>query len=74
MFLSSMFNVNISYMCSDGVVNVRDAVDEFVERKVEERQEQAADFLRELLFVRDDHLVLSNDVGFLRVELQGLID
>jgi len=35
---------------------------------------QAADFLRELLFVRDDHLVLSNNVDFNREELHALID
>jgi len=35
---------------------------------------QAADFLRELLYVRDDHLVLSNNVDFNREELHALID
>jgi len=35
---------------------------------------QAANFLRELLFVRDDHLVLSNNVDFNREELHALID
>jgi len=46
------------------VVNVRRAV----------YQMQAADFLRELLYVRDDHLVLSNNVDFKREELHALID
>jgi len=35
---------------------------------------QAADFLCELLFVSDDHLVLSNTVDFNREELPALID
>ena len=58
MFCTSKFNVNVCDIGS-GVANVRWAVDRYVERKVEERQIQAADFLRELLFIRDDHLVLS---------------
>jgi hypothetical protein len=35
MFCSSKFNVNISDICS-GVMNVRRAVDQYVEKKVEE--------------------------------------
>jgi len=35
---------------------------------------QAADFLRELLNVRDDNLVLSNNVDFNCEELHALID
>ena len=73
-FVLARFTVNISDICSGVVVNVRRAVDQYVERKVEEHQMQAADFHRELLFVHDDHLVLSNDVGFSREELQALID
>jgi len=37
MFCSSKFNVNISNICG-GVVNVRRAVDQYSERKVEEHQ------------------------------------
>jgi len=73
MFCSSKFNVNISYICG-GVVNVRRAVDQYAESKVEEHQTQAADFLRELLYVHDDHLVLSNNVDFNCEELHALID
>jgi len=47
MFCSSKFNVNISNICG-GVLNVRRAVDQYAERKVEEHQMQAADVLREL--------------------------
>jgi len=72
MFCSRKFNLNISNICG-GVVNVRRAVDQYAERKVEEHQIQAADFLRELLFVRDDHLVLSNNIDFNREELHALI-
>jgi len=54
-------------------VNVRRAVDQYAERKVEEHQTQAADFLRELLNVRDNHLVLSNNIDFSREELHALI-
>jgi len=39
-------------------VNVRCVVDQYAERKVEEHQMQAADFLRELLNVRNNYLVL----------------
>jgi len=73
MFCSSKFNVNISDICG-GVVNVRRAVDQYAERKVEEHKMQAADFLHELLFVHDNHLVLSNKVDFNREELHALID
>jgi len=73
MFCSSKFNLNISNICG-GVVNVRRAVDQYAERKVEEHQMQAADFLRELLNVRDNHLVLSNNFYFNREELHALID
>ena len=39
-----------------GEVNVRCAVDRYVQRKVEEHQMQGASFLPELLFyIRDDH-------------------
>jgi len=34
---------------------------------------QAADFFRELLYVRDNNLVLSNNVDFNREELHALI-
>jgi len=71
MFCSSKSNVYISNICG-GVVNV--AVDQYAERKVEEHQMPVADFLRELLFVRDDHLVLSNNVDFNREKLHALID
>jgi len=73
MFCSSKFNVNISNVCG-GVVNVRRAVDQYAERKVEEHQMQPADFLRELLNVCDNHLVLSNNIDFNREELHGLTD
>jgi len=73
MFCSSKFNVNIFNICG-GVVNVRCAVDQYAERKVEEHQMQAADFLRKLVFVRDNHLDLSNNVDFNREELHALID
>jgi len=73
MFCSSKFNVNISNICG-GVVNVRRAVDQYAERKVEEHQMQVADFLCELLFIRDDHLVLSNNVDFNREKLHAVID
>jgi len=73
MFCSSKFNVNISNICG-GVVNVRRAVDNYAERKVEEHQTQAADFLSELLKVRDNHLVLSNNIDYNREELHALID
>jgi len=72
MFCSSKFNVNISNI-RGGVVNVRRAVDQYAERKVEEHQMQAADFLRELFNVRDTHLVLSNNIDFNREELHALI-
>jgi len=65
--------VNISNICG-GVVNVRRAVDQYVERKVEENQMQAADFLCELLYVQDNHLVFSNNVDFNCEELHALID
>jgi len=65
--------VNISNICG-GVVNVRRAVDQYAERKVEEHQMQATGFLRELLNVRDNHLVLSNNIDFNREELNALID
>ena len=68
MFCSSKFNVSINCWHKKWcIVNVRRAVDQYVERKVEEHQMQSADFLRELLSVRDDHLVLSNDAGFIRL-------
>jgi len=35
---------------------------------------QTAVFLRELVFARDNHLVLSNNVDFNREELHALID
>ena len=43
---------------------LRCAVDRYVERKVVEHQMQTAGPLCELLFIRDDHLVLPNNVGF----------
>ena len=52
----------------------RAAVDLYVERKVKEHQMQATDFLRELLFIRDDHLALSNNVGFTPEELESFIN
>jgi len=73
LFYSSKFNVNISNVCG-GVVNVRRAVDQYAERKVEEHLMQAADFLRELLNVRDNHLVHSNNIDFNREELHALTD
>jgi len=73
MFCSSKFNVYISNICG-GVVNVRRAGDQYAEIKIEEHQTQAADFLRELLFVRDNHLVLSNNVDFNREELHAVTD
>jgi len=73
MFCSGKFNVSISNICV-GVVNVRRAVHQYAEIKVKEHQMQVADFLRKLLYVRDDHLVLSNNVDFNREELHGLID
>jgi len=73
MFCSSKFNVNISNICG-GVVSVKRAVDQYAERKVEEHQMQTVDFLRELLNVRDNHLVLSNNIDFNRAELHALID
>jgi len=70
MFSFSEFNVNISNICG-GVEDVRRAVDQYAERKVEEHQMRTADFLRK---VRDDHLVLSNYVDFNREELHALSD
>jgi len=72
-FCSSKFNVNISNICV-GVVNVRLAVDQNAERKVEQNQMQAADFLRKLVFVCDNHLVLSNNVDFNCEKLHALVD
>jgi len=72
-FCSSKFNENISNICGS-VVNVRRVVDQYAERKIEEHQMEATDFLRDLLYVRDDHLVLSNNVDFNRDELHALID
>jgi len=73
LFCFSTFNVKISNICG-GVVIFRRAVDQYAERKVQEYQMQAADFLREIFFVRDDHLVLLNNVDFNREELHALID
>jgi len=77
MFCFSKFNMNICNICG-GVVNVRRAVGQYAERKVKEHEMQAADFLCEILFVRDNHivpidnhLVLSNNVDF---NLEELID
>jgi len=72
MFCSSKFNVNISNICGS-VVNVRHAVDQYAERKVEEHQMKAADFLRELLFVCDDHLVHSNNVDLIAQNFMHLL-
>ena len=58
MFCSSKFNGNVCDIVS-GEVNVRCAVYRYVERKAEENQMQAAGFLRKLLFLPDNHLVLS---------------
>ena len=57
-----------------GAVNVRCAVGRYVKKKVEEYQVQAAELLRELLFICDDHLVLSNNVSFTCEELKSLIN
>ena len=73
MVCSSKFNANVCDRGSD-VANIRRAGDLYVERKVEEHQKQAADFLRELLFIRDDHLVLSNNAAFTREELESHIN
>ena len=73
MFCSSKLNVNISNICSSAA-SVRRAVDQYAERKIQEQQSQAADFLRELLNVRDNHLVLSNNIELNREELHALID
>jgi len=71
MFCSSKFNLTISNICG-GVV--RGAVDQYAERKVEEHHLQAADFLHQSFFVRDDHLVFSDNFDFNREELHALID
>jgi len=72
MFCSSKFNVNICNIYG-GMVNVRRAVDQYAERKIEKHQMQAADFLCELLFKRDDHLVLSNDVDLIAKNFMHLL-
>ena len=66
-------NVNICDIGS-GVLNVRHAVDQYVEGQVEEHQIQAVDFLRESVYIRDNHLVLSNNVSFTNEELESLIN
>ena len=65
--------MNISNICSS-VANVRRAVDQYAERKVEEHQMQAADFLCELLNVGDNYLVLSNNIELDHEELHAIID
>jgi len=54
-------------------VNVRRSVDQYAERKVAELQMQAADFFRELFYVRDNHLVLSNNVDGIPIGIVNLL-
>ena len=42
--------------------------------RFKERQMQAAGFIRELLFIHDDHLVLSNNDDFAREELETCVN
>jgi len=44
------------------------------EKGIVKQQIQVAVFLRELLFVRDDRLVLSNNVSLTREEIETFID
>jgi len=43
-------------------------------RKVVEQQMQVTGLLSELLFIRDDRLVLLNNVSFTREEIETFID
>ena len=64
-------------------MNVRDidnrekvscAVDRYVEKKVVDQQTQVAGFLRELLLIRDDRLILSDSVNFTRDEIETIVN
>jgi hypothetical protein len=57
----------------DSRAKVRFVVDRYVEKRVVEQQMQVACFLRELLLIRDDRLVLSNSVNFSRDEIETLV-
>jgi hypothetical protein len=54
-------------------VNVNRAVNKNVIKTIEEHQIQPASFLRELLLLRHNYLVFSNNGGFNRVELDSVI-
>ena len=71
LFCANKFNVNIGEMKS--AVKVRRAVERYSERKREQEQLLVACFLHELLFLRDDCLVFSNNVNFTHDELETFI-
>jgi len=57
----------------DSEMKVRYAVERHCERKVVEQQMQVAGFLCELLFIRDDRLVPSNNVSLYPNKLKYLL-
>ena len=58
----------------DSRAKVSCAVDKYVEEKVVDQQMQEAGFLRELLLIRDDRLVLSKSVNFTRGEIETTVN
>ena len=56
-----------------GEVSVSRAVNKYVIKTIEEHQIQSVSFLRELVLLRDNYLVFSNNVGFTGEELDSVI-
>jgi len=72
LFCANKFNMNVCDMKSEA--KVRRAIERYSATEGVNQQLQAAGFLRELLLLRDDYLVFSNNVIFTRDELTTLID
>jgi hypothetical protein len=72
LFCSRKYKVNIREMCN-GEVNARCIVNRYVNNQIDERQVRTVCFLRELISLRDNMLVFSNNFGFSREELNVVI-
>lgn len=69
---SRKFKVNICAIASSEV-NVNRTVNTYSFKLIEEQQMRSANFLHELIFLRDNYLVFSNNFDFSREELDSII-
>jgi hypothetical protein len=72
LFCSNKFNVNVCDIVS-GEMNVSHAVNKYAIKTTEERQIRSVSFLCELVLLRDNYLVFSNNGGFNRYELNAIL-